>query len=121
MVFLYPSPQGEDSYGSSRLGLVLIETKWRITGNVAIWNPEFLRAIAIGAPNIYEFEDKATDISRRLRKPVIAPFADMYCIQTINAVTRGAWTPEARDMDSKFSVGIDFSQKPSWEPVEEDA
>ncbi len=71
-VRLYPCPGPTGDYGDSHFGIVDRGTNYRISTQVALWKPSYLRQIASKFKTPWEFELQGSVYSDSLPEPVLA-------------------------------------------------
>ncbi len=112
-VRLYPCPGGITDYGDPYFAIVPPHTPYRVSTQVAIWNPEILGKLAITTDSPQSFE---LDGSKRYTGgPILAFKRDVtsWPLEYIcTAIVRGVWQKGALEHCSKHGIPVDTTQRP---------
>lgn len=116
-VRLYPCPGATADYGDPHFGIVDRGTPYRTSCQATIWNPDYLRDIALhakGTPADFEIKGSryASDhLPQEMLafKREVAPWPLQYLC---SAISRGRWNPDAKRLCEEFGIEADWSKRP---------
>jgi hypothetical protein len=114
MVRLYPCPGADEDYGNPHFGMVSRGSRYRISLQASIWNPQYLYAIASRFNTPQEFELDGTTLSNDLPDEVLAFQRDVLprpMEYLVTAIVRGKWQPEAKALCDAHGIAADFSMR----------
>lgn len=116
-VRLYPCPGANADYGDADFGMVTPGTPYRISSQVSIWKPQYLRAIASQCRDHGEASDLeigGTQFAESLPDPVLAFKRDSgpWPIQYLcSAVSRARWNPDAQRLCEAHGIDADWTMR----------
>jgi hypothetical protein len=114
-VRLYPCPGADEDYGDPHLARISSDASYRISTQVALWNPLYLKKYANRTTSPWEFEIKGTSMSRYDVRPYLGwkrhvqPWPLEYIC---TAIVRGVWQQGALDFCRQQGIPVDTSRRP---------
>ena len=102
-------PPSKPVRGESNLGVVLPGEPYRVSTQIAIWDPQFLRRLARPGFNIWEFEHKGTLLADRLPRAIWAVYEPV--IDYRHGIERGLWLEEGLEICRDAAIVPDLSAR----------
>lgn len=115
LVRVYPSPAGTAEMGDPYFAEVPYGTPYRISCHAALWRPQYLAEIAMGANwttgEARDFENLGSPYSNTRPELVVAikEGVDIPFLYHSTAISRGSWDPNAIKLCEEHNIPLDLS------------
>ncbi len=112
-VRLYPCPGPDEDYGDSHFGIVPRGAPYRISTQVALWKPSYLRQIASQFKTPWEFELQGSVYSDSLPEPVLAFKRELnpWPVSYYGAIRHGQWAPAVKPFMESIGIEVDWTRR----------